>query len=71
MADLQLLRMSEAAQLLAVSRSKVYELARSGALPIVRVGASMRIPRGRLQALLDGQLDDRPGSHDGGANPEA
>jgi excisionase family DNA binding protein len=39
-----LLRMPEAAALLGVSRSKAYELAGSGDLPIVRLGRSLRVP---------------------------
>lgn len=59
-----LYRMSEAAKLLAVSRSTAYELAKSGALPTVRVGRSLRVPRVALERLSGLQLapadsDDR------------
>jgi excisionase family DNA binding protein len=39
-----LLRVSEAAGMLAVSRSKMYELIKEGEIPCVRLGASIRIP---------------------------
>jgi excisionase family DNA binding protein len=48
-----LLKPSEAAALLNVSRSKVYALVAAGHLPAVRLTGSIRIPRGALMALLD------------------
>ena len=39
-----LLRPEEAAELLSIGRSKVYELIRTGELVSVRIGASRRIP---------------------------
>ena len=48
-----LLRVAEAAALMAVSRTKAYELARSRAIPTVVVGRSIRVPRERLLAWLD------------------
>lgn len=46
----------EAAQALAISRSKLYELLASGALPSVRIDGSRRIPRDALNAYIDGLL---------------
>ena len=43
--EAELLRVSEAAPLLSVSRSKAYELAETGQIPVVRIGRSVRIPR--------------------------
>lgn len=44
-----LLRPAEAADLIGVSRSTLYELLARGALPSVRLGHSIRVP---LEALL-------------------
>jgi len=43
-----LLRPSEAAQVIGVSRSKVYELLSEGVLPAIRLGRVVRVP---LEAL--------------------
>lgn len=53
-----LLRPEEAAELLSIGRSKVYELIGTGELRSVRIGASRRIP---TDALLDfiGQLSSQ------------
>jgi excisionase family DNA binding protein len=40
----------EAAQALAISRSKLYRLLADGTIPSVRIGANRRVP---LQALTD------------------
>jgi excisionase family DNA binding protein len=44
----------EAARLLGIGRTAAYEAARRGELPAVRVGRSVRVPRHRLEALLNG-----------------
>jgi excisionase family DNA binding protein len=46
------LRISEAARLLAMSRSAAYAAIRSGQLPSVRVAGKWRIPRAALERLL-------------------
>jgi excisionase family DNA binding protein len=50
-----LLRPVEAAELIGVSRSKIYELLAAGLLPVVRVGAGrlMRVPMAALRALAE------------------
>lgn len=50
--DKLLLTPVEAADLLGISRSKLYELLRSGDLPSVRIGASRRVPTEGLSAFL-------------------
>ena len=45
-----LLRIEEAADLLSLGRSKVYELIRDGRLPVVHIGRSARVP---VRALDD------------------
>lgn len=39
-----LLRVSEAAKMLGLGRSKAYEMAKQGALPVVRIGTAIRVP---------------------------
>jgi excisionase family DNA binding protein len=47
---LELLTVKELAEILRIGRSSAYELCRQNAFPVVRVGKSIRIPKG---ALLD------------------
>lgn len=47
---------SEAGRLLGISRPTAYRLASEGVLPVVRLGHRLVVPKGRLQALLDGGL---------------
>jgi excisionase family DNA binding protein len=47
-----LLRVSEAAQTLGVSRSTVYELLYVGTLPSVKIGSCCRIRSGDLEAYV-------------------
>jgi len=47
------LRVSQAAELLNVSRSRVYEMLNAGALPAVRLeGRTWRIPRAAIEQLV-------------------
>lgn len=55
--DGPLLRPEEAAQLLAVKRSWIYEAVRAGRLPCLRVGRHIRFTRGMLEGWLGEQLD--------------
>ncbi|WP_239341672.1 helix-turn-helix domain-containing protein [Frankia sp. CiP3] len=48
-----LLTTTEAADLLGVSRTTVYELLNAGQLESVRIGRSRRIPRAALVAYVD------------------
>jgi excisionase family DNA binding protein len=52
-----LLRVAEAARLLAVSRSKAYEMVATGAIPgVIRLdGGSVRVHRPTLEAWLERQ----------------
>ena len=47
-----LLRMTEAARLLGVSRSTMYQIVGSGEVPVVRLGRSVRVVRARLEAWV-------------------
>jgi excisionase family DNA binding protein len=48
-----LLKPSEAAVLLNISRSKVYALVTAGKLPAVHITGSIRIPRGALLTMIE------------------
>ena len=48
-----LLRPSEVAESLGVSRSKVYTLIAEGKIPTIRVGASVRVPVEALRAWVE------------------
>jgi excisionase family DNA binding protein len=69
-----LLNAVDAGKLLSISRAKVLDLAARGQLPSVRIGSSVRVPRDRLIAWIDGrserptqpQLSDRPFSKGSG-----
>lgn len=49
-----LLTVEEAATVLRIGRSAAYAAARRGELPTIRVGRILRVPRHRLEAMLDG-----------------
>ena len=48
--DRVLLRANEAAKMLALGRSKVYEMLKRNEMPVVRVGAAVRVP---CEALVE------------------
>jgi excisionase family DNA binding protein len=48
-----LLDAAEAAKLLSLSRTKVFDLAHSGEIPSIRIGRAMRIPRDQLVAWIE------------------
>ena len=50
--DRLLLRPSEAAEALGVSRSKAYAMLASGELPAIRIGVSLRVPVDGLRQWL-------------------
>ena len=54
--DRLLLRPIEAAEVIGVGRSKVYELLATGELPSIRVGSSIRIPVESLRDWIAQQL---------------
>jgi excisionase family DNA binding protein len=56
--DDPLLRPEEAARLLAVKRSWIYEAVREKRLPCLRVGRHIRFTRGMLEGWLKEQVDD-------------
>lgn len=48
-----LLKAEEVALLLGLGRSKVYEMMASGELPVVRIGAAVRVPRAQLEDWIN------------------
>lgn len=54
--DRLMLRPTEAADAIGVSRSKAYELIAAGEIPSVKVGGCVRVPLGALQKWIDQQL---------------
>jgi excisionase family DNA binding protein len=55
MDDVRLLRIGEVADLLRISRTKVYELVSSGTIPSLHVGRSRRVPLRALAEWIDEQ----------------
>jgi excisionase family DNA binding protein len=60
-----LLRVSEAAELLSISRSQCYELVATKVLPSVRLGSAIRIPRRDLEAWIEAQTNTAGASWQG------
>lgn len=57
MGDPLLLTVSEAAQVLRISRNTAYELIRQRGIPSIRLGRTIRVPRHALEAwILDQSL---------------
>ena len=50
-------RVTEAADMLGISRAKAYELVATGVLPSVRLGGCLRVPAQALQQCIDRQLE--------------
>lgn len=48
----ELLRVEEAAQVLAISRSKLFVMMAAGEVPVVRFGRAVRIPRRDLEEWI-------------------
>ena len=44
----------EAARLLGIGRGLAYELARTGELPVLRLGRRLVVPRARLETMING-----------------
>lgn len=53
-ADRTTLTIEEAARILGISRNSAYAAAKSGDLPVVRLGHRLIVPIDRLRALLEG-----------------
>lgn len=53
----ELLRAEEAAGLLGLGRSKTYQLIAASAIPVVRIGRSVRVPRTALLRWIEEQTE--------------
>ena len=52
-----LLRVSEVSRLLGLSRPGIYKLLSSNELPVVRIGKSVRVPAGALDAWVQARTE--------------
>ncbi len=48
-----LIRAEEAAKLLGLGRSKVFQMIAAGELPVIRMGRSVRVPRAELMRWIE------------------
>lgn len=53
-----LLRAEEAARMLGLGRSKVFQMLAAGELPVVRIGRSVRIPRDELREWIKAKAQE-------------
>jgi excisionase family DNA binding protein len=49
------LSVEEAAHVLGIGRGLAYELARTGQIPVIRLGRRMVVPRAQLEAMLEAE----------------
>ena len=54
-----LLKPEEIAHLLALGRSKVYEMLAAGELPVIRIGTAVRVPRNALEEWVTSKTKTR------------
>ncbi|MGE5593427.1 MAG: helix-turn-helix domain-containing protein [Betaproteobacteria bacterium] len=54
--DRMLLKVSEAAEALGISRSHAYELIQAGKLPVVRLGGAVRVPKPWIEKFVAEQV---------------
>ena len=60
MTNRELLKPEQAAEVLKISRSRLYELLRSGVLPSIKIGRSRRIERAALDELIGRLRESAP-----------
>ena len=53
-----LLKVPEAAELVGLGRSKLYELMQAGQIPVIRIGRGVRIPASGLREWVARQAED-------------
>lgn len=61
------LTVEQVAELLRISRGTAYEGVRTGEIPAVRVGRTIRVPRVRLAELLGAEVERNGGAPTGDA----
>jgi excisionase family DNA binding protein len=54
--ECQTYSVEEAGRILGYSRNTAYEAAKTGELPVIRLGRKIRVPKVALQRLLDGAV---------------
>ena len=54
--DRSLMRVEEAAAMLAISRTRAYALVQSGVIPSVRLGGTLRVPVRQLREWVEQQV---------------
>jgi excisionase family DNA binding protein len=59
MADRILFRPAEAAELIAISRARCYQLIADGTIPSIRIGGSLRVPAEALRKWVATQLAEK------------
>jgi excisionase family DNA binding protein len=64
--EVLLMRAAEVARTLGLSRSKIYQMMRDGALPVVRVGRAVRVPKA---VCAIGSLITRPRRREASREP--
>jgi excisionase family DNA binding protein len=52
-----LLRPREMAELIGVSRTRAYELLRSGTIPSIKIGSSVRVSASQLRRWIDDRVE--------------
>ena len=62
-----LLTVREAAQLLSIGRSTIYELITAREIEVVHIGRSVRVPVAALHAFIEGRSGAAGGDRGGGA----
>jgi excisionase family DNA binding protein len=58
--DRLLLKVGEAAEVAAISRSKAYELISEGTWPVIHVGRGLRVPVAALREWIEQQRSREP-----------
>lgn len=57
MTDRLIITIREAAEMLGLSESTVYRLARENRIPVVRIGSSVRVNRRQLEQWIDSHTE--------------
>ena len=60
----------ECAEYLGIGRSTAYELARTGRLPVLKLGRRLLIPKTALERMLEGRQPEGGDSEDRPARPD-
>jgi len=69
MSEALLLSIKEAGELLGIGRTKTYELVSGGAIPSVRIGARVLVPRAELVRWVEAQTAAARGEQPGALIP--